>query len=531
MRDLRRARPRRGDLRQGLLGLALALGLAATALLAAAPAASASKQQFTIFDASEELTGSLCCREFTAPALDDAKSLGADTVRLLTYWRDVVADPELTAKPAGDSSDPAWPGYAQPTAASQLTGWGRYDELVRQIAARGMSVVMVPTGRFPDGRVPRWASNAPNKAGTDPDPDQYASFMKALATRYRGGYDPDGAGGPLSPIPPVSFVGVWNEPNSPFQLQPQIKGGKPYTPELYRRLFAAGANGLRAGGFTGQIWMGELAPRGTQTTLGAIAFTKEMLCLSPRARPKKGKGKKGKRRSAYKAGCPMLRASAFAHHPHSGVDPPFRSPFSTADVTMGNVPALGRLLTQAAKAGAINSMPIVLSEYGIQTFPPDPLFGLSFQQQAEYLAIADYLAWRNPKVAAMSQYLLRDDADQGGFQSGLRLRDGTPKASFAGFRTPLVVRRRGKAPKRAVAWGEVRPAGRAHVQLLRTDNGGRTWAPATKIFTTDGRGAFERKVRYRRGRQFRIVWFDATDGFSACSSNCVGPPTRAYAFR
>jgi hypothetical protein len=388
--------------------------------------------------------------------------------------------------------------------------------LVRGIAARGMSVVMVPTGRFPDGRVPRWASNAPDRAGTDPDPVQYASFMKALAIRYRGGYDPDGAG-PLSPIPPVSFIGVWNEPNSPFQLQPQIKGGKPYTPGLYRRLFAAGAGGLRAGGFTGQIWMGELAPRGTRSTLGALAFTKAFLCL-------KARGKRG----AYGAGCPILRADAFAEHPHSGLDPPFRSPFSPADVTMGNVPALGRLLSRAAKAGAINPMPIALSEYGVQTNPPDPVFGLSFQQQAEYIGIADYLAWRNKKVSASSQYLLRDDADQGGFQSGLRLRDGTIKPGFGAFRTPLVIRRKGRTPRRATAWGEVRPAGRAHVQILRS--AGKRWVPATPVFRTDGRGAFQRKLGYRRGREFRLVWFDDMDGLSTCSADCVGPPIRAYAF-
>jgi hypothetical protein len=349
--------------------------------------------------------------------------------------------------------------------------------------------------------------------------------MKALAIRYRGGYDPDGPGGPLSPIPPVSFVGVWNEPNSPYQLQPQMKGGKPYTPDLYRRLFAAGANGLRQGGFTGQIWMGELAPRGTATTLGAIAFTKAFLCLSPRGK----KGRKFKQKGAYRATCPPLRASAFAHHPHSGVDPPFRSPFSTNDVTMGNIPALGRLLSQAAKAGAINPMPIVLSEYGVQTNPPDPLFGLSFQQQAEYIGLADYLAWRNPKVSAMSQYLLRDDLDQGGFQSGLRLRDGTIKPAFGAFRTPLVIKRKGHAPKHAMAWGEIRPAGRAHVQIQRNDGG--DWRPATPIFKTDGRGAFERRVRYRRGREYRIVWFDAQDGFNICAGDCAGPAIRAYAFR
>jgi hypothetical protein len=514
--------------RRLLLSVALA-SVAAVAVIA--PSAHASSRQFTIFDASEELTGSLCCTPLSISAIGDARSLGADTVRVLVYWRDIVAAPEATTKPPGDSGDPAWPGYAQPVAGNEI-GWGKYDRLVRAIAAQGMSVVMVPTGRFPDGRVPRWASNAAGKAGTDPDPAEYGLFLKALGNRYRGGVDPDGDG-PLPPIPAVSFVGVWNEPNSPFQLQPQLKNGAPYTPGLYRRLFAAGSAGLRQGGFNGQIWMGELAPRGTGTTLGALAFTRQFLCLTDvKGRKARKGGKKGKRRrrQRLKAGCPTLRADAFAHHPHSGVDPPFRPPFARTDVTTGNLPALARLLTQAAKAGAINPMPLVLSEYGVQSNPPDSLFGVSFQQQAEYIGIAEYLAYRNPKVTGWSQYLLRDDPDSGGFQSGLRLRDGSIKPAFGAFRTPLVVRRRGRSPKRVTAWGEVRPAGSAHVQIQRSD-GGDDWAAASPIFTTDGGGYFQRKLRYRRKRSFRLVWFDGRDGFSACSSDCIGPPIRAYAFK
>ncbi|MFN2612706.1 MAG: hypothetical protein ABR536_04975 [Solirubrobacterales bacterium] len=499
------------------------------ALAAIASPAHASKSQFTIFDASEELTGSLCCSVLTNPALDDARGLGADTVRVLVYWSDVVAAPDATAKPAGDSGDPAWPGYAQPGLANQGGGWGKYDQLVRQITARGMSVVMVPTGRFPDGRVPRWAGNSPATNGTDPDPAEYGLFLKALGERYRGGYDPDGPGG-LTAIPAVSFVGVWNEPNSPYQLQPQVKNGAPYTPTLYRRLFSAGSSGLRQGGFRGQIWMGELAPRGTGTTLGALAFTRRFLCLSP-AKGKPRRRKKGKAKTgALKAGCPILRADAFAHHPHSGIDAPFRPPFGHDDVTIGNVPSLGRLLRKAAKAGAINPMPIVLSEYGIQTNPPDALSGLSFQQQAEYIGIAEYLAYRNPKVSAWSQYLLRDDSSLGGFQSGLRLRDGAFKPAFGAFRTPLVIRKpQGRNPRRVSGWGEVRPTGGAHVQIQRSD--GRLWRPATPVFQTDGRGYFQRRLSYKRGRQFRLVWFDATDGFGSCSGDCVGPPIRAYGFK
>ena len=165
----------------------------------------------------------------------------------------------------------------------------------------------------------------------------------------------------------------------------------------------------------------------------------------------------------------------------------------------------------------------------MQTDPPDPTFGLSLRRQAEYLGIAEYLAWRNRGIAAWPQYLLRDDAQTGGFQSGLRFRDGRAKPSFDAFRTPLVIRRT-KKPKRVRAWGEVRPAGSAHVQILR--NAGSRWVAATPIFRTDSRGYFQRSLPYKRGREFKLVWFDGSDGRpDECPGDCAGPPIRAYAFR
>jgi hypothetical protein len=513
--------------------------LAATALSAFAAPAQASPSQFSIFDASEELGGSLCCPGESQSALHDASTLGADTVRLLVHWRDVVADPTAIVKPGGDSDDPSWTGYGQPSVDAPYRGWGRYDEAIRGIVARGMSVLLVPTGTYPDGRAPSWAGRGPD--GTDPDPTQYYHFMRALGTRYRGGYDPDGPG-PLQSLPAISYVGVWNEPNSPFQLEPQTKDGAPYTPILYRHLYTAGRAGLIDGGYRGQIWIAELAPRsGTPETLGALEFTRQMLCLTNN-KGKKGKGKR--RRKGVRAGCLPLEADAFAHHPYTGVDPPFRPPFAKQDVDIANLTALIKLLRQAAKVGAINSLPMVLDEYGVQSNPPDPLFGLGFQTQAEYIGIAEFMAYRIPGIAAWPQYLDRDDADQGGFQSGLRLRDGTVKPAYDAYRTPLVAKRgkrcvqkarRGnctgyKLSKRVTLWGEVRSTGSAHVQVERND-GGSAWKAATPPLVTDAGGYFQRKVRYRRGRQFRLVWFDGQDGSSVCAGDCIGPAIRAYAFK
>src|SRR6185503_5992872 len=103
---------------------------------------------------------------------------------------------------------------------------------------------------------------------------------------------------------------------------------------------------------------------------------------------------------------------------------------------------------------------LYLTEFGIQS-TPDPYVGVSFTAQAEYRSIAERIAYRNPRVRAFSQYLMRDDppargaARWRGFQSGLRGYAGAAKRAYDGFRLPLVARR---GHRRVTLWGLVRPA-------------------------------------------------------------------------
>ena len=73
---------------------------------------------------------------------------------------------------------------------------------------------------------------------------------------------------------------------------------------------------------------------------------------------------------------------------------------------------------------------------------PNKQLGVPVAQQAEYDAIAEQIAWSNPRVVAFSQYLLRDDPLGGapgssvhggsvGFQTGLEYVNGKPKPLYA----------------------------------------------------------------------------------------------------
>ena len=53
-------------------------------------------------------------------------------------------------------------------------------------------------------------------------------------------------------------------------------------------------------------------------------------------------------------------------------------------------------------------MPIYLTEFGVQSKPNREL-GVSVAKQAQFDAIDEHIAWSNPRVAAFSQYLLKDD--------------------------------------------------------------------------------------------------------------------------
>ena len=129
-------------------------------------------------------------------------------------------------------------------------------------------------------------------------------------------------------------------------------------------------------------------------------------------------------------------------------------------MTIGVLSRLTSALDKAAKAGALpKHLPVYLTEFGIQS-TPDKISGVSLAKQAAYLAIAEHMAYVNPRVAAFSQYLLSDDPPRsdgyryGGFESGLRSADGKPKPAYEGFRLPLAVEIYGSSD---VLWGLVRP--------------------------------------------------------------------------
>ena len=124
--------------------------------------------------------------------------------------------------------------------------------------------------------------------------------------------------------------------------------------------------------------------------------------------------------------------TGYAHHPYTrgGSRPPL-SRTNSGEITIGTASRLTRLLDQAARAKRIPAkLPIHYTEHGWQT-KPDLIFGVTDDQQAEYINQSDWIAYNNARVHTVAQYKLVDDENVGsGFQMGLKLLNAARQAGL-----------------------------------------------------------------------------------------------------
>ena len=302
------------------------------ALLAFAPAAYASTSQETVFEDDGLLQRS--GTDVQSRALDDMKALGATTVRVLVGWRNLAPDPSAATPPAGfDASNPT---------AYPVGTFDTLDALVRNADARGLDVLLTPTGAVPD-----WASQcsaaeiaAKDRNTCKPDPAQYQQFVEALGRHFSGDLT-------------VRRWSLWNEPNLESWLRPQWARVRGATVDLgavlYRRLASAGIASLRNTGHGGdQILLGETAPTGSLkggSSAAPLRFASRVLCLDDAGRPLRGSDA-----TRYDCTHPQkLTVTGYAHHPYTqgGFRPPTASVRNSGEVTLGYIARLESLLSRA----------------------------------------------------------------------------------------------------------------------------------------------------------------------------------------
>jgi len=419
--------------------------------------------------------------------------LGVDVVRIQALWDEVAPSPRSFRAPVG------FTGFNH---LDSRYNWQRLDFAINLVRANGMGVMLTINQKGP-----WWASRYPFRRNGAylPDPVKYGNFAYALARRYGTR---------------VHRYLVGNEPNQGIFLAPQnvcrfFRGRRicsRVAPHHYRALVRAAYPRIKAGD-TGldQVVIGEMAPIGgtipSAPSTAPMIFLREMGCLDILFR------------RITTGACARFipaRGDAFGYHPYALLrrlrpfqpNLAFRQEAFIGDLrrvflTMDGVTLRRRILAP------FNRFNLYLTEFGYETNPPDPRFGISQQTQSTYLQQSQYIAWFTPRVKNLTQYLFRDDPNKfvgpsnTSFQTGLEFFDGQPKLALRTFPHPFFI---GSLPRtvRKRFWGQIKPGGIQTAFLQQSVAGG----PFTTIaaLRTNFRGYFNHIRIPIRGATYRFTY-------------------------
>ena len=511
----------------GLVAAAAAVTTVAVLMALTAAPASASTNQISII----QEPGMLGNPGVFIPL---ARSLGPTTERMFIQWATVAPSPNGAKQPNFNASDPnAYPAR----------NWAIYDQAIKAAQDGGITVDLEITGGSP-----AWASGKNAPAGSCfvknrsycswmPNAKMYGQFVHAVTERYDGHFKPTGAS---TALPAVHFWSFWNEPNFGQDLGPQATNGStvPYAPQAYRALLAAGWKALKQTqpGVRNTTLVGELAATGFPLHAaghpgslpgnGAIYlsldFMRAVYCLSPNYQKLTGSTAKlygcpttAAAASKFRAQNPALfTATGFAIHAYDSKQAPNQNP-SSINPSYATFPVLNRVLAALDRAtrawGSGKHYSIYNDEYGYITSPPAPK-GKGDPSEAVAAAEinqAEYISYKNPRIAAYGQYLINDPiptAEQigGGFASGLYTSKGKPKASLAAYRLPVFLPKTSvKAGQSVEVWGGARPValssgspGPVSIQMQKSGKGNWTTIQTVKVAKRTGDFDIHTKLPY-----------------------------------
>ena len=329
----------------------------------------------------------------------DFAALHVQVIRMNLEWGGPHGVAQQRPLEASDPNDPAY-------------DWSLYDRTVTEAASRGIEVLFSILG------TPAWENGGAGWNRAPVNPGDLEQFALAAATRYGGSWlGPDG-----KPLARVHLWAAWNEPNNPVFLRPQYRGVGGHwiieSARQYARICEAIFAGVHAAHAPGdEVACGLTAPHGnnnpnsTRPSVAPLTFLDAVVAAG------------------------LKHVDAWAHHPYysSPSQIPSAQPQAIGNqqkttIILGNITTLINEVTR--KLGPI---PVWITEYGYQTNPPNPYYGVSWADQAAYLSQAFVIARRNPRIQLMLWFLLKDEPNQGGWQSGLETTNGRHKPSYAAF--------------------------------------------------------------------------------------------------
>ena len=322
--------------------------------------------------------------------------------------------------------------------------WGAFEETLAGLHQHGIAALVTLYGS------PKWANggHAPNylpKAG-------FGNFAYAAAKEF----------------PWVHMWTVWNEPNlSTFS--------RPVSSLLYvKQLLNPAWSNLHLAGKANKVAGGVTSPRRTSSGISPLTFMQGMAAAH-------------------------AHLDAYAQNPYPGSPretPNFDPCVHCETLTMARLTEI-----RADVSRYFGPKQLWLTEYGYQTNPPDRLAGVSPSLQAAYEAEASYKVWQTAGVTVLIHFLVRDEPQLGGWQSGLQTVRGSEKPAFQAFELPLI--ELSSSGSRITVWGQVRPGHGVRKYALQRWTGSR-WVTIGSVQRTSSTGTFERTISARRGEKLRI---------------------------
>jgi hypothetical protein len=163
---------------------------------------------------------------------------------------------------------------------------------------------------------------------------------------------------------------------------------------------------------------------------------------------------------------------------------------------------------------------------------------------AYYLNWAEYISWRNPRIASAMQYLLYDPnplkaPEFGGFASGLIFYNGSRKPGYDAYRMPLFLpsttERGGSSLE---VWGAVRPTHFAsldaggtpqQVQIQFQPGSSGAFTTVRTVTITSPRGYFDAHVAFPTSGSVRLAWsYPPDDPLLTPSLSRAGDPDTVF---
>ena len=254
----------------------------------------------------------------------------------------------------------------------------------------------------------------------------------------------------VSALPSVRYAIVGNEPNLSTFWKPQFgAGGSDLAARNYADLLARSYDTIKAARPSVQVLGGALSPRGgdrpggTRPTHSPTAFIRDLGTAFRSS---------GRRK-------PLMDAFAFHPYMEASEDSPSAAHPQNTTITLADYPKLVALLRQAFRGTAQQGarLPIYYTEFGVQTAVPTAkrrfytdlasparTDSVSFSTQGSYYRRALQLAYCQPTVRGLFVFHTFDEADLGGWQSGLYFADRTPKPSLPTFKRAVADLRAGR---------------------------------------------------------------------------------------